>query len=170
VRGVEGPIYVIPDVSLGKNNYATARLYKSDDETTKIRIRGTFLRLDNTVMTGRIIRNKKASPGSYVLNDEGIFEQHADSVIIPGFQSWLEVEEIADASTLRFFVNGIEEEIGSISSAIAAITNDEKHALSGPVYDLMGRQVGYLERGSQLQSLELPSGIYLVNGKKYLKR
>ena len=170
VRGVEGPIYVIPDINMGKSSVATSRLYTSDDETAKIRIRGTYLRLDNTVMSGRIIRNKKAVPGSIVLNEEGLFEQHEDSVTIPAFQSWLVVEEIADASKLRFFVNGIEEEIGSIASAIAAIANDEKHVLFGPVFDLLGRQVAYLERGGSLQALTLPSGIYMVNGKKYLKR
>lgn len=171
VRGVEGPIYVIPDVSLGKSSYASSRLYTSDDETTKIRIRGTYLRLDNTVKTGSIVRNKKAVPGSYVLNEAGVFEQHADSVTIPAFQSWLVVEEIADAARLRFFVNGVEEEIGSITSAIAAITDDEKRVMGdGVVFDMMGRQVGRLEQGQTFQSLSLPAGVYMFNGKKILKR
>ncbi|MBR2191779.1 MAG: hypothetical protein IJ910_00535 [Bacteroidaceae bacterium] len=171
VHGIQGPVYVIPDVTLGKSTTATARLYTSDDETAKIRIRGTYLRLDNSVMTGRVIRNKKAAPGSYVLNEEGVFEQHADSVTIPGFQSWLVVEEIADASRLRFFVNGVEEEIGSITSAIAAITGDDKREMgAGEVYDMTGRQVARLKRGQAFQSLALPAGVYMVNGKKYLKR
>lgn len=170
VRTTPGPLYIIPDVSIGSSKRVTTKLYRSDDSPVMVRFRGTYLKLDNSVTTGTAIRNKKAQPGSYAINSEGLFEQHADSVTIPAFCSWVTADDLPETQNLRFFVNGVEEDITALPTAISDLFADRVRLdAEADVFDMTGRRVATGGREALLRS-QLPQGIYIINGKKYIKK
>lgn len=146
---VSGPVYIIPDVSIekGKKSFTPVAFY-SDSRNSTIRIRGTY-----TAAT--------ATPGKYpvyMLNDEGRFGQTEEATPVKGFRTWIEIIRNADQQPLRFYIDGIEEDL-TLPSAISSVVADET-ASSADVYDLMGRKTNGQPR----------RGIYIVGGRKVVVR
>lgn len=155
-----GPIYLIPNVSMKASQSARLQTLQNEDGTLKVRVRGTYLKLDDSDTQGRIIRNRRVTPGTYLMNDEGLMEQTQDSAVVAAFRSWIE-DVSTDSQPLRFYVDGVEEDITSgIMEMKGEGVRSEKGG--GMVYDLSGRQMGK----GRLSNGQLPSGLYIVNGRK----
>lgn len=89
------------------------------------------------------------------------FTQH--DLPVKGFRCWIATGSQALAKTLRFFIDGVEEDT---ATAIDGVVNEEGNEVSGTVYDLNGKVVR-----TNATSLEgLPKGIYIVNHRKYVVR
>lgn len=153
-----GPIYLIPNVSVKANQTARLQTLQNEDGTRKVRVRGTYLKLDDSQTQGRIIRNRRVVPGTYLMNDQGLMEQTQDSAVVAAFRSWIE-DVSADGQPLRFYVDGVQEDITSGLGQIEK-SKSEVDGLAGAVYDLSGRRMGKLPKG------QWPSGLYIVNGRK----
>lgn len=146
---VSGPVYVIPNVSIekGKKSFTPIAL-NSDSRNSTIRIRGTY-----TATTASSSRYPV-----YLLNDEGRFEQMEDATPVKGFRTWMEIIKNADQRPLRFYIDGIEEDL-TLPSAISSVTADNT-TTSADVYDLLGRKTSGQPR----------QGIYIVGGRKVVIR
>lgn len=149
---IEGPLYLIPDVSMKKNQSPSYHSIKNSDKTTQVQFRGTYNALDGTNIVGKNVKNKKVAPGVYTLDEERqAFVLNEDSVIVKGFRSWA-IDNSPEPRALKFYVDGVEltDDITSIDNGQWTMDNDES------IYDLSGRRIATPNR----------RGIYIINGKK----
>lgn len=155
-----GPIYLIPNVSMKANQTARIQSLQNEDGSKRVRLRGTYLKLDDSEVQGRIIRNKRVAPGTYLMNDEGLMEQTQDSAVVAAFRSWIE-DVGTDSQPLRFYVDGVNEDI---TSHIEEMKNEQltMNNVDDAVYDLSGRQIV----NRKWLNGKLPNGLYIVNGRK----
>ena len=126
-------------------------------------MRGTYAKLDDSVIINHIIRNRKLAPGSYVLDEEGQMLLTEDSTIVNAFRSWIE-NLSEDGAPLKFYIDGIGEYLTVVADGIEEIrdvqwTQDKAQEQNGEriVFDLSGRR---------MTAGQLPKGIYIINGKK----
>ena len=165
--GVPGPIYLIPNVTMKANQNPRLHSLSNDDGTRKVRIRGTYLKLDDSVVTSRIVRNRRIAPGMYVLDDDGRMLLTEDSTVVGAFRSWIE-NLSDDGQPPKFYIDGIGEYLTVVADGILAPSSDQptdnqplQDSRRG-IYDLSGRQIGKpASAGSKLQK-----GIYIINGRK----
>ena len=160
---VPAPYYVINNVSLTQKpsqlpNYNAGIIREASTPSTTIDEKLQFC--------GSLInQTSKVVPAySYALgtNDgKWHFTQH--DLPVKGFRCWIATGSQALAKTLRFFIDGVEEDT---ATAIDGVVNEEGNEVSGTVYDLNGKVVR-----TNATSLEgLPKGIYIVNHRKYVVR
>lgn len=162
-----GPIWLLPSVSIAKRASARTSHYYNADSTAHVSVRGTLYRLDNSNRIGTLVRNKKADPGAYYLNDStASLEQSADSLTLGGLRFWIkDLSEGAADRQLHLVLHQLDgtdvDLTGSGLTAIQGLTRDPRRATSGAaVYDLSGRRV------TRISS----PGFYLIDGKKvYVK-
>lgn len=154
-----GPLWFASDISLAKSQHERATTVTSEDGSVSVRMNGTYKRLDATVLQGTVVRNKKAAPGTYMLDADGAMVQNADSAIVDAFHAYL--TSLGTAQPTRFFINGAEQDITSVTSVTQSPRTDE----SG-VYDISGRRVATLRPGQRVEAIGLPQGIYIRGGKK----
>lgn len=111
---------------------------------------------------------KEIPKGSYVLGRKRISENeykynmfHLTSpTTIKGFRGWItDDDSVLGAGAKPISINGVVDE----TDAIDGLTMDERLLQNGAIYDLSGRKVGAVANMSQL-----PKGLYIVNGKKYV--
>ena len=166
---VPGPIYLIPNVTMKANQNARLTSLSNEEGTRKVRIRGTYVKLDDSVVISRIVRNRRLAPGTYIFDDEGRVVLTEDSTEVGAFRSW--VENLSeDGTPLKFYVDGVGEYLTVVADGIGEVLEDEKwemdNGISGngepAVYDLSGRKLN-VER---VNSSQLPRGIYIINGRK----
>ena len=154
-----GPIYLIPNVSMKSKASPRIQSFTSGDESVKVRFRGTYLKLDDSVVEGAYIRNKRIEPGTYMLGDDGQMHQNVEAAEVKAFCSW--VDEISDEQhSLTFYVDGeaiIADGIADLKQSAPHGTND-----TDGIYDLGGRRVGT----TPLSAAGLKPGIYVVGGRK----
>lgn len=158
-----GPIYLLPNINMSAKQSPRTQLFSSEDKATSIRLRGTYAMLDNSVLLGSVVRNKKIAPGTFMINDEGLMAENVDSTIVKAFASWIVNE--GETKSLRFYINGAEEDISAIADAICLPTVFATKS-EADVYDIHGRRIAHLRDGEAIGSLNLPSGIYIVRGLK----
>lgn len=160
-----GPIYLIPSISLSKSQRVRVSTVRSDDGNTSVRMRGTYAKLDNSLVNGVLIQNKKITAGTYSMNEDGLFAENQDSTIVKAFHAW--IENVGATKNLKFYVNGAEEDITALADAIhlpeAVLSRDD-----ADVYDVHGRRVARLTKDATIGSLNLPRGIYILRGRKYV--
>lgn len=156
-----GPIYLIPNVTMKASQSPRIQTIENDDASKKVRFRGTYLKLDDSVVSGRTIKNKRVAPGMYMINDEGFIGQLQDSTIVGAFRSWIE-DLNEEGKPLHFYVDGVNEDITANSTGIEELLANKP--LTNAVYDLSGRRISDSSLGSRLSALK--RGIYIVNGKK----
>ncbi|QUI94317.1 adhesin [Prevotella denticola] len=160
---VSAPYYVINNVSLKQDpstfaGYDNGIIKEASTPSTTIDEKLQFC--------GSLINqtNKVVPAYSYALgtNDgKWHFTQH--DLPVKGFRCWIATGSQALAKTLRFFIDGVEEDT---ATAIDGVVNEEGNEVSGTVYDLNGKVVR-----TNATSLEgLPKGIYIVNHRKYVVR
>ena len=152
---IAGPVYLIDRVSINKNNPKTASttIIRSDSKDTYIHIPGSFTATSVTSSRRPV----------YLLNDEGRFGLVEGETPINGFRSWIEVSRNNGELPLRFFINGIEEDL-TLPTVIKDVNREP--IANHRYYDLQGRRVS--EFG--IQNSELRKGIYVVDGKKVIIR
>lgn len=163
-----GPIYLIPNVSMKAGQSARMQSVQNEDGTRRVRFRGTYVRLDGSDVTGRVVRNRPVAPGVYMLTDEGLMAQTADSTEVGAFSSWIE-DVSEDASTpLHFYVDGVCEDITAPTDGIGQISMSRADALaaSDDVYDLSGRRIGQRQPITGNLNSAIRPGVYIVGGRK----
>ena len=166
--GVPGPIYLIPNVTMKANQNPRLHSLSNEDGTRKVRIRGTYLKLDDSVIINRIVRNRRITPGMYTLDDEGRMLICEDSTVVGAFRSWIE-NLSEDGKPMKFYIDGVGEYLTVVADGIETIEDEQQTMDNGQsqhgkntIYDLSGRQVG--NRNSANRKLQ--KGIYIINGKK----
>ena len=150
---IEGPVYLIDRVSIGKDTPTTVAntTVRSDSRNTYIHVCGTYS--PTTVTPGR--------RPLYVLNDdEGRFGPVEEETPLNGFRSWIEVSRNKGELPMRFFINGIEEDLTLPTAIDTVLTDSEQGVMNHDVCDLQGRRV----------SGQLKSGIYIIEGRKVIIR
>lgn len=152
---VIGPAYLLPGVSLRANQAARTKTYSTADASVRFSHQGSFVARDGSSKT-----NRKVAPGSYILDDDGLFSLHNDSTVAKAFSSWF-FSLTDQPQQVTFYLDGV-----SVSTTrIAGLTADQAIGRSDDaVYDLRGRRVAVR---AQLGSL--PRGIYVMNGRKFVK-
>lgn len=103
--------------------------------------------------------------GSYVLGQHKTSKKYnmyylTSGTTIKGFRGWItDDDSVLGGLSKSISINGVLDE----TDAIDGLTMDERLLQNGAIYDLSGRNVGAVANMSQL-----PKGLYIVNGKKYV--
>ncbi len=147
---VEGPLYVIPNVTMVSDKSTPANMaLRSTDDNVRLRFRGSYVNIEDNAYT--------SSHQQFMLNDEGRFVTADNGVAFKAFRSWIEESRNNNELAFRFYINGVGEDITGTSS-LRSILSDV--AQPEAVYDLSGRRV----------SGSLKSGVYVINGKKFVAK
>ena len=141
---VAGPVYAIPNVTLLSNQSPRLQTLRSNDKEVRIRVRGTYTSHNVSV----------TSSPRYLLDDEGVFCQIADATDQKGFRSLYEDASPNEKLPLRFYINGIGEDLTSSIDDVQRSVFDVRRPTSS-VHDLQGRRVTTPKKG-----------LYIINGKK----
>lgn len=165
-KRLKGPFYLLPNVTM-KAGQSPKMSYVYDESNTQVaRFRGTYERLDNTVMRSKtVIANKMLYVNTWSFNDEGYLQENTDSTLIQAFRCWF--QNLDETKKLHVYINGVEDDLDGTNTAIAQ-TIAKPRQMGGDIYDVQGRKVATLRENEDLQSLNLPRGIYIVRGKKYV--
>jgi hypothetical protein len=154
---IAGPAYIIPNVSMQKsNNIVNNKGLTSDKGNVRLRISGTYKLLTDK----QKIYYGTARP-FYPMNDDGLFYQATDSVEFKAFRNWLVWVKNDNNLPFRFYVDGIGEDL-TMATGIQAPRQQAALPPTGRCYDLQGRQVD--------ANASVRKGIYVINGKKMIKR
>ena len=160
---VKAPYYVINSVSL-KTDPSTLGKYtngvikeSSTNSTTKdekLQFCGSLIKQTSNIVPAN----------SYALGSkDGKWHFTQNSLPIQGFRCWIATGSQAYAKTIRFFIDGVEEDMVTGIDNIV-VENGNNNEVMGTVYNLNGQVVR-----TGATSLEgLPKGIYIVNNKKYI--
>lgn len=162
---LEGPIYFIGGVSVKKNASPRIQTIKSEDESVQVRYRGTYLKLDNSVLSaiGRPV-NKMIADGTYMLDDEGAMHLNEDSTAVRAFTSWIE-DISSEPQELKFYIDGVNESLTAIADCQFSNPTSQQ---STAVYDLSGRRVANDAAEFSRNRAGMKAGVYIVNGRKYI--
>jgi len=136
----KGPLYLIPNVSLEKNQSPKIVITRSEDETRKVYQQGTYTVRDDS---------RKLNAGIYYLSENGCFTIAEEPITTKAFTSWISVSS-DDTAPLSFIIDGINEDLTGIFQV-------ERDNTNADIYDLQGRKVRTPQHG-----------LYLVNGKKVI--
>lgn len=150
---VTGPVYLIDRVSVSKDGPKTISSTTLRSENARVRFYGTFTATSIPPTNHPI----------FMLNDEGLFGLTEENTPVNGFRTWMEVSKNTGELPMRFFINGIEEDLTLPTAIEATLMNNEQHTTHDGIYDLQGRRVA---NGNQPTA----KGIYVVNGKKVIIR
>ncbi|MCR4995569.1 MAG: hypothetical protein K6A32_09410 [Bacteroidales bacterium] len=157
---IYGPVYMIPNVSTATNVRAPRlQAFTTGDETASVWFRGTFFKLDDSVVNGSVVYNKRIDAGTYMLSDDQMVKNQ-EPAEVKAFTSWVLDMTDPKAEQLHFYVDGVNEDISEIVDALPAVSA-AKSADNADIYDLGGRRIGTAAQRSSLQP-----GIYVIGGKK----
>ena len=162
---VPAPYYVINNVSLTQKPSELSNYYGGviKDEATSSTTKDETLQF-----CGSLIKqtNSIVPANSYALGSKDgnwHFTQHPLS--IRGFRCWIATGSETYAKTIRFFIDGVEED--TVTAIDGVTVNDESNdEVRGTVYSLDGQII----RTEAISLKGLPKGIYIVNHKKYVVR
>ncbi|MGP1492609.1 MAG: adhesin [Prevotella fusca] len=160
---IPAPYYVINNVSLIQDpseltNYSEGVIKESSTTSTT---KDEMLRFCGSVInqTDKVVPANSYALGS---NDgKWYFTQHP--LQIKGFRCWIATGSQAYAKTIRFFIDGVEEDMVTGIDNIV-VENSNNNEVMGTVYNLNGQVV----RAGATSLEGLPKGIYIVNNKKYI--
>ena len=108
--------------------------------------------------TGNVVPANSYALGS----NDGKWHFTQNALPVKGFRCWIATGSEAYAKTIRFFIDGIEEDmVTGIDNVVVENSNNEA---MGTVYNLNGQVV----RAGATSLEGLPKGIYIVNNKKYI--
>ena len=107
--------------------------------------------------------NNVVPASSYALgSNDGKWYFTQNPLPVMGFRCWIATGSEAYAKTIRFFIDGVEEDmVTGIDNVVVENSNNE---VMGTVYNLNGQVV----RAGATSLEGLPKGIYIVNNKKYI--
>lgn len=158
---VSGPAYIIYNVSMenGKTAPANQSLISAGSGDVRMRVTGTYMKLADRQRVYYVNR------AFYCMDNDGHFYESTDSVEMKAFRNWVVFVRNTNGLPMRFYINGIDEDL--TLSGIQGLTATGGEPLADDcVYDLYGRRLGT----RQSLSGRLPRGIYIVNGKKIMVR
>ncbi|WP_455063668.1 adhesin [Prevotella fusca] len=156
------PYYVINNVSLTKDpsellNYSNGvikeRATTSTTPDEKLQFCGSVIN-----QTGNVVPANSYALGS----KDGKWHFTQNPLPIKGFRCWIATGSEAYAKTIRFFIDGVEEDM--VTGIDNIVTEESNNEIMGTVYNLNGQVV----RAGATSLEGLPKGIYIVNNKKYI--
>ncbi|QUB85970.1 hypothetical protein [Prevotella fusca] len=159
---IPAPYYVINSVSLTKDpsrlsNYSYGVIREPSTASTppveKLQFCGSLINQTTNIVPAY----------SYALgakDGKWHFTQHP--LPIKGFRCWIATGSEAYAKTIRFFIDGVEEDM--VTGIDNIVTEESNNEIMGTVYNLNGQVV----RAGATSLEGLPKGIYIVNNKKYI--
>lgn len=159
---IPAPYYVINNVSLTKEpfklpNYSDGVIKESATASTtpdeKLQFCGSVIN-----QTGNVVPANSYALGSK--DGKWYFTQNA--LPIKGFRCWIATGSQAYAKTIRFFIDGVEEDM--VTGIDNVVVENHNNEVMGTVYNLNGQVV----RAGATSLEGLPKGIYIVNNKKYI--
>lgn len=190
---IQGQHFVIPNVTFkmtadNKNdlsymnkdaagNYLWTSTLSNGDET--ITAYGTFVRTFDPEATqdetsGKWIpssRRREIIPGyddlvgSYFFDNGNVYYSDTKVRGLRGFSCWFKPNKPNNNEAPAFYLDGVEQEAGltAIGELIVGPEAANRYGKNNGVYNLQGQRVGNTTEG-------LPSGIYIVNGRKHVVR
>ena len=158
---LNGPVYLIPQVILAKNPFVRAQSFYASDTQYKAVFRGTYTKLDDSVVKGTTISNKRIEAGTYMLNDEGLYVQNTEPAEVKAFSSWVEAITPED-KPLTFYLDG--ESLNPTAIADLHIAQPAETTTDDGIYDLGGRRVGTMPADRS----RLKPGMYVIQGRKVI--
>lgn len=179
---VTAPYYVIPRVSLTKSAFATDFLDMTTGSDNFKNIDGLSYKEDGTFERGRIYRvngtecqlkvyatfeNDTPTPaGAYNFFEGNLYHFKSDRNRLKGYNWWIEDIHAGETTpavhtlSFRASMDGISD---NTTTAIEGLTTDiDPHEMPLAVYNVCGQAV----RRGTTSLAGLPSGLYVVNGKK----
>ena len=158
---IPAPYYVINNVSLTQDpselpNYRSGVIKENATTSTtpdeKLQFCGSLIKQTSNIVPAN----------SYALgSNDGKWYFTQNPLPIKGFRCWIATGSQAYAKTIRFFIDGVEEDM--VTGIDNIVTEESNNEIMGTVYNLNGQVV------RAATSLEgLPKGIYIVNNKKYI--
>lgn len=161
---VYGPVYLLQDISMPAGQTPSITTIRDQEQEVVARMRGTYARLDNTVMRSKtLIENKMIAKDTWSFNGDGIIMENTDSTLLQAYRCWF--QNMNSEKKLRFVINGVEDELNGIPNAIATPLLGQSQT-TGDVYDLQGRRVATLREDERIDALDLPRGVYIIRGRK----
>ena len=148
----------------------------NDDET--ITAYGTFVRTFDPEATqdasgkwipssrrGEIIPGYDDLVGSYFFDYGNVYYSDTKVRGLRGFSCWFKPNKPNNNEALALYLDGVkqEAELTSIGELIVGPEAANRYGKNNGVYNLQGQRVGNTTEG-------LPSGIYIVNGRKHVVR
>ena len=154
-------------------NYLWTSTLSEGDET--IKAYGTFVRTFDPDATpdemgvwkfsdkrGTIRENYDNLVGSYFFDNGNVYYSDTKERGLRGFSCWFKPN---NNEVPAFYLDGVKQdaELTSIGELIVGPEAANRYGKNNGVYNLQGQRVGNTTEG-------LPSGIYIVNGRKYVVR
>ena len=190
---IQGQHFVIPNVTFkmtvdNKNdlsymnkdaagNYLWTSTLSNGDKT--ITAYGTFARTFDPEATqdetsgkwipssrrGEIIPGYDDLVGSYFFDNGNVYYSDTKVRGLRGFSCWFKPNKPNNNEAPAFYLDGVEQEAGltAIGELIVGPEAANRYGKNNGVYNLQGQRVGNTTEG-------LPSGIYIVNGRKHVVR
>lgn len=182
---IQGQRFEIPNVTfkMTDDNKNDLTNMNTDNWTTKltddkgaITAYGTFVRTFDPNATqdemglwkfsdkrGTIIPGYDDLVGSYFFDQGNVYFSDTKERGLRGFSCWFKPNK--EATTLAVYIDGMkqEAELTSIGELIVGPEAANRYGKNNGVYNLQGQRVGNTTEG-------LPSGIYIVNGRKHVVR
>ena len=190
---IQGQHFVIPNVTFkmtadNKNDLSymnkdengkylwTSTLSNGDENITAY---GTFVRTFDPEATqdetsgkwnpssrrGEIIPGYDDLVGSYFFDNGNVYYSDTKVRGLRGFSCWFKPNKPNNNEALALYLDGMkqEAELTSIGELIVGPEAANRYGKNNGVYNLQGQRVGNTTEG-------LPSGIYIVNGRKHVVR
>ena len=113
---------------------------------------------------GTILGGYDKLVGSYFFDQGNVYFSDSKERGLRGFSCWFKPNKnINEAPAV--YIDGMkqEAELTTIGELIVGPEADNRYGKNNGVYNLQGQRVGNTTEG-------LPSGIYIVNGRKYVVR
>ena len=181
---IQGQHFEIPDVTFkmtgNKNDLSQMEANwttKLTDKAEAITAYGTFVRTFDPNATqdemgvwkfsdkrGTIIPGYDDLVGSYFFDYGNVYYSDTNARGLRGFSCWFKPNTSNDTK-LALYLDGVKQdaELTSIGELIVGPEAANRYGKNNGVYNLQGQRVGNTTEG-------LPSGIYIVNGRKHVVR
>lgn len=184
---IQGQHFEIPDVTFkmtdNKNDLSQMEANwttKLTDKKEAITAYGTFVRTfdpdatqDETTGVWTLSDNNRGTIrdgydkliGSYFFDNGNVYYSDTKVRGLRGFSCWFKPNKPNSNEALTVYLDGVkqEAELTSIGELIVGPEAANRYGKNNGVYNLQGQRVGNTTEG-------LPSGIYIVNGRKHVVR
>ena len=123
------------------------------DKTIAIKTHATYV-ANTPVLAGSYVMGKRKSDGKF-----NMFYLTSGTTI-KGFRGWItDEDEVLSKRSMPISFDGVYDETDNINELIFGSTP----SIGDNIYDVSGRKVGAVE-----DNINLPKGLYIVNGKKFI--
>ena len=141
-------------------NYSARVMGTTGDEEygkTQVQFVGTYVKCFDT---NNIPANSYVLNGNNVGGTQGLWYYRTVETKTKGFRGWLETIGDRPSKGIQYEIEGVVDQVNGDVTAIDGIEAEQQH--SGNIYNLNGQLV----RQGATSTEGLPSGLYIVGGKK----